>query len=633
MQFQHPELLYALILLVIPLIVHLFRLRKFQKEDFTNVKFLKQAIQETRKSAKLKKFLILCTRLLLLACLILAFAQPFIPSKKISKEDSKVLIYLDNSLSMQARINGSSLLASAVNDLYENLNNERTYSLITNSREFYEVSGSELKQEIQNIDFTSEKIDFSGLNLKAGSFFRNSTFKNELVIISDFQSNLSEVKNDSLERNFVITNILLKNANRNNIKIDSVYLENIDPENFNLSVKISANYEASPTSVSVYDGEQLLGRNSANFETGEQQLLNFRLNQDSITNGIVELEDSNIAYDNKIFFSLTRKSPVQIGIIGDAPSNYLNRIFTKPEFDIKSYSPNQIDFDVFSNANLLILNEAKNISASLKTNIENTISNGASLIFIPASTSENSNNFGFNFGNKASGQKLITTINYESPLLRDIFDEQTQNFEYPSVQENLQLRGGRSILQFSDNASFLSARDNVYAFSAPINSNNSNFQNCPLIVPIFYKIGLEALAQPKIYYSLGIENTIDVPVKINNDEVLEISNGEENLIPQQRNYNHKVQISTEQLNLKPGTYKVLQKDLPVGRISMNYDRTESELPYLDMSEFNSTKIHETVDDYFSKMKADTEITSLWKWFVIFALIFLGIETLLLKFFK
>ena len=80
MQFKHPELLYALILLVIPFIVHLFKLRRFQKEAFTNVKFLKKVVQENRKSNQLKKWLILTARTLALAFLILAFAQPFIPS-------------------------------------------------------------------------------------------------------------------------------------------------------------------------------------------------------------------------------------------------------------------------------------------------------------------------------------------------------------------------------------------------------------------------------------------------------------------------------------------------------------------------------------------------------------------------
>ena len=76
MQFKHPELLYALLLLLIPIIVHLFQLRRFQKVDFTNVAFLKSVTIQTRKSSQLKKWLTLVTRLLLLAAVILAFAQP-----------------------------------------------------------------------------------------------------------------------------------------------------------------------------------------------------------------------------------------------------------------------------------------------------------------------------------------------------------------------------------------------------------------------------------------------------------------------------------------------------------------------------------------------------------------------------
>jgi len=75
MQFKHPELLYALFLLIIPIIVHLFQLRKFEKVSFTNVAFLKEAKLQARKSSQIKKWLILCTRLLLLACIVLAFAH------------------------------------------------------------------------------------------------------------------------------------------------------------------------------------------------------------------------------------------------------------------------------------------------------------------------------------------------------------------------------------------------------------------------------------------------------------------------------------------------------------------------------------------------------------------------------
>jgi len=74
MQFKHPELLYALFLLLIPILVHLFQLRRFKKEAFTNVAFLKKLNIQTRKSSTIKKWLLLLTRLAVIACIVLAFA-------------------------------------------------------------------------------------------------------------------------------------------------------------------------------------------------------------------------------------------------------------------------------------------------------------------------------------------------------------------------------------------------------------------------------------------------------------------------------------------------------------------------------------------------------------------------------
>jgi hypothetical protein len=103
MQFKHPEILYFLFLLIIPILVHLFQLRRFKKEYFTNVQFLKELSIQTRKSSKLKKWLLLCTRLLLLTFLILAFAQPFFTAKESKKATNEMYIILDNSFSMQAK--------------------------------------------------------------------------------------------------------------------------------------------------------------------------------------------------------------------------------------------------------------------------------------------------------------------------------------------------------------------------------------------------------------------------------------------------------------------------------------------------------------------------------------------------
>ena len=121
MQFKHPEILYFLFLLVIPILVHLFQLRRFKKEYFTNVKLLKELQIQTRKSSKIKKWLLLATRLLLLTCLILAFAQPFFEAKDTTNKGNELIILLDNSFSMQAKGAKGELLKRSIQELLEEL--------------------------------------------------------------------------------------------------------------------------------------------------------------------------------------------------------------------------------------------------------------------------------------------------------------------------------------------------------------------------------------------------------------------------------------------------------------------------------------------------------------------------------
>src|SRR5690348_11567661 len=112
MNFLYPGFLFALFAVAIPVIVHLFNFRRFKKVLFTNVRFLKEIKQDTRARSNLKHLLILISRILAVIFLVLAFAQPYIPSKNHAamKERNKVSIYIDNSFSMDAVGRNGSLI-------------------------------------------------------------------------------------------------------------------------------------------------------------------------------------------------------------------------------------------------------------------------------------------------------------------------------------------------------------------------------------------------------------------------------------------------------------------------------------------------------------------------------------------
>ena len=235
MQFKHPELLYALFLLLIPVIIHLFQFRKFQREAFTNVAFLKEVAIQTRKSSQLKKWLTLLTRLLLLAAIIFAFAQPFTSKSKSLNTKTETVIYLDNSFSMQSKGNQGELLKRAVQDIISNVPEDETISLITNKSTFKNTTIKAIKNDLLSLDYSSKSLSFDAALLQAKKLFKPSLTVKNILLISDFQRNNTEFnpENDSL---FKIHAVQLKPVNINNISIDSAYISESSNNSFDLKI-------------------------------------------------------------------------------------------------------------------------------------------------------------------------------------------------------------------------------------------------------------------------------------------------------------------------------------------------------------------------------------------------------------
>jgi len=183
MQFKHPELLYFLFLLVIPILVHLFQLRKFKTEYFTNVKFLKELALQTRKSSKLKKYLLLATRMLLLAFIIIAFAQPFFKAKDSKNSTNELYIVLDNSFSMQAKGQKGELLKRAVQDLLEHTPENVNFSLITCSDNYWNTDIKSIQKELQNLKYSAVPFQLEQLLAKIKA--HKSAFNKDIVVITD----------------------------------------------------------------------------------------------------------------------------------------------------------------------------------------------------------------------------------------------------------------------------------------------------------------------------------------------------------------------------------------------------------------------------------------------------------------
>ena len=159
MYFKYPGIFYFLIVLVIPIIIHLFNLQNFKRVAFTNVQFLKRVKLESRKSSKIKKLIILTLRLISFLALLFTFSQPYYSDKKIN-ENTHNFIYLDNSMSLNTNEENGNKLNIAVQEIIQFAPKKATYSLLTNDEFLSNISKEEMNIYLKNINFSTKKTYF-----------------------------------------------------------------------------------------------------------------------------------------------------------------------------------------------------------------------------------------------------------------------------------------------------------------------------------------------------------------------------------------------------------------------------------------------------------------------------------------
>lgn len=641
MQFKNPEILYALLLLIIPIIVHLFQLRRFEKVAFTNVQFLKNITLQTRKSSQIKKWVTLFTRLLLLACIIIAFAQPYQANTKSFNTKTETVIYLDNSFSMQAKGTNGTLLNTAIQDLIAHVDENETLHIFTNDFNFPNTSIKAIKNDLIQLSYSSNQLDYDAVVLKGQKAFSKDKGRiKNLVLISDFQQkdDILTLQNDSLI-NYRLVQLQPKNTS--NVSIDSLYISKTNVETLELTVNLSnQGIPIETVSVSLLEDDQLIAKSAVAIDRKAETV--FTIPNNKAFKGKITIDDANLKYDNTFYFNLDKNQPIKVLVINEANADFLKKLYTDDEFDLTLVDYKGLNYNSIVDQNLIVLNELKNIPNALITSLNSFSNDGGSILIIPSVESDlNSYNQLFenyslpSFSSKAATEKLITKINFSHPLLSNVFDKKVDNFQYPKVNSFYKISNptAANILSFEDNTAFLTQANNVFVFTAALDDDNSNFKNSPLIVPVLYNIGKQSLKLPRLYYTIGTKNTIDINTTLLQDAILKLSNAESSVIPMQQTYTHKVQLITDDYPNTAGTYEVKNKDNIIQHLSYNYDRKESNLNYMNLSQVTNSLKNSSVASAIDAIKSNANVNELWKWFVIFAVAFLIIEMLILKFLK
>lgn len=640
MHFKHPEFLYFLFLLLIPIVVHLFQLRRFKKEYFTNVRFLQALSIQSRKSSTLKKWLLLACRCLLLTALILAFAQPFFESKDSKNANNELYIVLDNSYSMQAKGKKGELLKRAVQDLLEHAPEQTTFSLLTNTENFWNTDIKTITNALQNLEYSATPFNAEALlsQIKA----RKSAFKKDIVIITD-AVDLDVKALKSVSKYLVPLFIIPEAEQKTNVSIDSVFIKKAVSNFYEISVEIS-NYgsDMDRIPVALYNENKLIAKTSVTLK-GNKQSIPFTIPKQAF-HGYASISDDGLAYDNTYYFSIAEMKKVNVLSIGDeSKSEFLSRIYTAPEFSFRNSTLSALDYNSIEEQNAIVLNEIDAIPQALSTTLQSFINKGGSVILIPAADTKDTNAFLAKVSNIqltdwAKNEKQITKINFDHPVFNAVFEEKITNFQFPKTKASFKLSSNNpSALWYEDQSAFLTAVINpvgvLAVFAAPLNTENSNFQQSPLIVPTFYKLATLQQSNGSLAQIIGNDQPHITPVTLSKDAILEVKGPGEPFIPVQQILSNKVKMRFTEYPQQAGNFRIYNKKQWIENISFNYNRNESDLSQTNQNAASDFDTESSIESFFDALQTNRTDNQIWKWFAIFALLLALTEMAIIRFVK
>ncbi len=675
MNFVYPSFLFALSAIAIPIIIHLIQLRKYKRIYFSNVKFLQNIEQEQRKSNKLKNLLILLARILTLIFLVLAFAQPYIPQKQGINVTGKkyVSVYIDNSFSMERQGQEGSLLDEAKRKAKEIANAfqaDDKFQLIGN-----ELNGNQMRW-LSKDDFLDA---LSELKIRPESKTiskiqeSQSTLLNEVnaelkyaFIISDFQNSFYKNQNDAkIDTSISWNYVFLKNNNASNVSIDSVwFISPIHQPNSveKMLLKFSNHSEQDIQNLN-YDfkiNKQLISKGSVNIAPNASTVDTFIYKNKAIGYQEAEiiLNDQGVSFDNKYFFSYEVHNFKKVCIISeDESAKVIENVFeTEPFFQYKIFSSRNIDYQYLQSSNIVFLNNVSQYSSGLAEELKKFVSAGNTLVLFP---SENEINNNQSFSNALSlysysaiveSNNKIEKLNKNSTLYQGVFQNNANDkLDLPSVikhfvfaqraqfasQDILWLENNESVLKYYPYKS-----GHIYQFAFQLTSDYSDIAKHAIIVPTFLRMASVHYADAGMSNFIGQTNTI--PVKLNNvadNAKKELIKGNIKIIPE-----IKSQLSNSYIYLadqirEDGIYTLKINDQEISKIAFNYNREESKMSFLELNDLEDLaneklSIWESNSSSLTKLIKDESLGKrFWKICVILALVFIGLEILLIRAFK
>lgn len=668
MGFVFPLVLLGLLALAIPVIIHLFYFRRYKKVYFTNVRFLKELQEQKSHTDRLRKLLILASRLAAILLLVFAFAQPFLGKKHAQQGRANVAIYIDNSYSMGLTDGNMPMLEYAkekAREITSAYGPSDRFALLTNDLEGAHqrwMGRDDVLAYIDDIQLSPRSKKISEIQRRQSALFGSAGSGHyESFIISDFQQHIADNAPDSnITANFVI----LQGQTERNLYIDTAWLFN-PVQQLNASnqlfvrVRNSGNKKAENVRLTLQINGQVKSVTDVSVPPNGLAIdtLNFSVTEPGWQNAMVSFNDYPITFDDRFYLSFPVNQSNRILSIEEGIGKpFINAIFSGDSylmFDRRDR--NALDYSTFRNYQLIILNEPGSISQGMAAELGKYISGGGSVYLIP-SASADLNAYNAFLGAVQAGrleaaqerQAEVNYINTEENVFKAVFSEMPRNMDMPTVSKAYPIVSGFGateipLLRLNNGGPLIAAyklgSGLLYLQGVPLDNKWSNLMTHAIFPPMVYNFGIfRSTAQP-LYFTIGQDNFLEVDnPPTGQGAVMKMRNENIEFIPPMRPLANKAILSIPAELDQAGIYTLSSGDRVVLTAAFNAAPEESELVFTkkeDLQTLYSARGQRILSDSRGSLMAEVkhirEGRALWKVCVIFALAFLLLEIMLLRY--
>lgn len=576
MTFLNPFMLFGLAAASVPLLIHLLSLRKLRTVEFSTLRFLKELQKSSIRRVKIRQWLLLALRTLMIIAIVLAFARPALHGSLAgligSHAATAMVLLIDDSPSTAARndrgeifpqIRDAALTIGSLAGDNDNLFVVRLSDIGRQDRFPAVRTSDDLRRGLASMEPTPVRVSFRDALAKAAQILATTSAANrELYFLTDGQANQfaeGEPSADSVAglngvHVFVVQPGPAQGVNGAVSSVDLVtrVLTKSRPAEIQALVRDLGPVGPLSTVASVYLSGTRMAQQTIDLRAGESTLMHARFlpRRTGTLAGYVQIEDDALEIDNRRYFSMTVPEHVSVFLCGDAPADlqYLRLGLTLGGdstlaglFAVQTGNDQDLARLNFDDFDVVCLSNVPRFSLSTAEALARFVRAGGGLMLFPGPGTDISSYDETLFGRLGIPPALpplpagspgasgftIRHVDLSHPLFEgmfeDTFGERRKTVETPSVSEYVRLTAGASghaIMTLSTQSPFLAeyqcGSGRVLAFAVDAAGTWSTLPTAALFAPLLYRSVLYLANAAATYPSVTVGNPIEIHLRLRN---------------------------------------------------------------------------------------------------------------------